>query len=189
MTHTRPQGLLGHYAGFASRFFALLIDAVVISVSLGALALTTSVIQSMLEMTTRIDVVNEWGIVSSLIQTLANPSPLLVSVLSILFFLIYHIFFLSTAGRTPGKAFMGLRVLTAGGTRLSVPRAFVRIIGYLFSALPIYVGFLLVLIDDRRQALHDKLAGTYVIYAWHARPDEHFLAREIQKLAHQEQQQ
>jgi uncharacterized RDD family membrane protein YckC len=104
-------------------------------------------------------------------------------------FVAYHIFFLATAGRTPGKAFIGVRVLTSDGGRLSWPRATLRFVGYLISALPLFAGFGWVLIDDYRQAWHDKLAGTLVVYTWAARPDEEFLASEIKRLSIKAQEQ
>jgi uncharacterized RDD family membrane protein YckC len=78
---------------------------------------------------------------------------------------------------------MGLRVVTINGKRLSLLRAILRLIGYLLSALPLYLGFLWTLVDDRRQGWHDKLAGTCVVYTWAARPDERFLAYQLRHLA------
>lgn len=178
MPHTRPHGLLGHYAGFASRFLALLIDTLIISLSIGIISWATSTVRAMVELATWIDIVNQWNLAAML----AQPAPTLVTVVSTIFAVGYHTFFLSTTGRTPGKAFMGLRVLTMDGRRLTVPQTLIRIFGYILSALPLYGGYLWVLLDDRRQALHDKLAGTIVIYTWAARPDESFLAREIKRL-------
>jgi uncharacterized RDD family membrane protein YckC len=44
-----------------------------------------------------------------------------------------------------------------------------RYVGYYLSALALYAGYWWVLIDNRRQGWHDKLAGTIVVYAWDAR--------------------
>jgi hypothetical protein len=45
-------------------------------------------------------------------------------------------------------------------------------------------------VDNRRQGLHDKIAGTYVIYSWDALPNEQFLADLIVKFTgrHQRRQ-
>jgi uncharacterized RDD family membrane protein YckC len=77
---------------------------------------------------------------------------------------------------------MGLRVLTTGGGKLTVFRAFLRLVGYLVSAVPLFGGFIWVLVDDQRQGFHDKIGQTYVVYAWAARPDETFLVREMTRL-------
>jgi uncharacterized RDD family membrane protein YckC len=66
-------------------------------------------------------------------------------------------------GRTPGKALFGVRVVRTDGTPVRLGRATIRSLGYLFSVI-LFVGFLWVLADPRRQAWHDKVAGTLVIY-------------------------
>jgi len=69
------------------------------------------------------------------------------------------------AGRTPGQALFGLRVVRTDGTPVRLGRACVRSLCYLLSGIML-VGFLWVLVDRRRQAWHDKLAGTLVVYDW-----------------------
>jgi len=76
---------------------------------------------------------------------------------------------------------MGLRVVAIDGSRLNFLRAFIRMIVFFFSVFFFGLGVLWILIDDRRQALHDKLSGTYVIYTWDAIPDEQFLASQVEK--------
>jgi uncharacterized RDD family membrane protein YckC len=66
-------------------------------------------------------------------------------------------------GRTPGKALFGVRVVRTDGTPVRLGRATIRSLGYLFSVI-LFLGFLWVLADPRRQAWHDKLAGTLVVY-------------------------
>jgi uncharacterized RDD family membrane protein YckC len=44
-----------------------------------------------------------------------------------------------------------------------------------------FLGFLWIFVDRRRQGWHDKIANTYVIYTWAAKPDERFLAKRIQR--------
>jgi uncharacterized RDD family membrane protein YckC len=181
--------LLGHYSGFATRFVALLIDAVIISVSISALALTVSGLRSLVELLLQLEFANQLGVASIIARNVANPTPIIATALSALLFVAYHIFFLATAGRTPGKAFIGVRVVTTSGDRLSWLRSATRFVGYLISALPLFAGFGWVLIDDYRQAWHDKLAGTFVVYTWAARPDEQFLASEIKRLSIKSQEQ
>ena len=67
-------------------------------------------------------------------------------------------------GATPGKMALGLRIVDAN-TLLpaSTPRLAVRFVAYLVSALPLYLGFLWIGIDRRKQGWHDKIARTIVI--------------------------
>ena len=75
-------------------------------------------------------------------------------------------FFLTVAltGKTVGKGLMGLRIVTVGGKRLSVARSFVRVPAYFVSIIPLFVGFLWVLVDRDRRGWHDIVAGTRVVY-------------------------
>ncbi len=66
-------------------------------------------------------------------------------------------------GKTPGKAIMGLSIVTDTGDDLTYGVAFTRWVGYYLSALPLMVGFFWILIDEDYQCWHDKLAGTLVV--------------------------
>ena len=67
-------------------------------------------------------------------------------------------------GQTLGKKALNLRVVTMEYDSLSFGRAFLReVIGKCISTVMLFVGFLWVAWDEKKQAVHDKLAGTYVI--------------------------
>jgi uncharacterized RDD family membrane protein YckC len=76
----------------------------------------------------------------------------------------YFVLFWSTAGRTPGMRLMALRVLDPSGGHPAVGRSLLRLIGLALCIIPLFAGFLTVLVDDRRRGLHDYLAGTVVVY-------------------------
>ena len=77
---------------------------------------------------------------------------------------VYLAAFFSLTGQTPGMRAMGLRVVDLHGRRPGRGRSAVRAVGMFLAALPAGAGFLLILVDDRRRALQDRLAGTLVIY-------------------------
>jgi uncharacterized RDD family membrane protein YckC len=77
---------------------------------------------------------------------------------------------------------MGVRVLTVDGRNVPFWRACLRVLAYVLSAIVFFLGFLWVLVDDQRQAWHDKIARTYVVYVWAARPDERFLEEFVARL-------
>ena len=66
-------------------------------------------------------------------------------------------------GATPGKRLMGLRVVQDTGEPLGIGTAFLRWVGYIVSTLPMLMGFLWAGADRRKQAWHDKIAGSVVI--------------------------
>lgn len=107
---------------------------------------------------------------------------LLVIVGSNLAFVTYVIFFWLLVDKTIGQALLGLRVVRVDGRSLTFGPAIRRVLGMYLAILPLFLGFLWVLIDDRRQGWHDKIADTVVVYDWDARIGRwlrEWLARQI----------
>ena len=78
----------------------------------------------------------------------------------------YFAMFWSTTGQTPGARIMGVRVVCVnGGETVRLRAAVVRLAGMVLAAIPLFAGFLLILVDDRRRGLQDRLARTVVVYA------------------------
>ena len=77
---------------------------------------------------------------------------------------VYFVTFWSTVGQTPGMRIMDVRVTAADGEPPGVGRSIVRVIGLGLAIIPLFAGFLPVLVDDRRRALQDFLAGTVVLH-------------------------
>lgn len=68
-------------------------------------------------------------------------------------------------GATPGKIAFSAKIVDANsGTRPSLGRFATRYAAYLVSAIPLLIGFAWIAVDRRKQAWHDKIAGTRVIY-------------------------
>jgi uncharacterized RDD family membrane protein YckC len=75
---------------------------------------------------------------------------------------LYHVYFWSVRGATPGKELLELRVETEDGVSpLPLGRATLRAFGYLLSAASLGVGFLMVAFGG--SGLHDRIAGTRVV--------------------------
>jgi uncharacterized RDD family membrane protein YckC len=79
----------------------------------------------------------------------------------------YFVTFWSTTGQTPGARMMRFRVLAPDTVRghISPRRALVRLIAMVLAAIPLLAGYFMVLFDDRRRGLHDRLARTVVVDA------------------------
>jgi uncharacterized RDD family membrane protein YckC len=76
----------------------------------------------------------------------------------------YCVFFWCVSGQTPGMRFLNLRVRSADGNRIGVRQALRRVVGTALSILPLGLGFLPVLFDERRRAWSDRMAQTEVSY-------------------------
>lgn len=65
---------------------------------------------------------------------------------------------------SPGKMALQLRVLDARtGRTMSTRQAIGRYFAYLASGIPLFLGFIWIGFDPRKQGWHDKLAGSVVV--------------------------
>jgi uncharacterized RDD family membrane protein YckC len=82
--------------------------------------------------------------------------------LALLLGALYHVYFWSVKGATPGKELLDLRVETdAGASPIPLGCAVLRVFGYLLSAASLGIGFLMVAFGG--SGLHDRIAGTRVV--------------------------
>jgi uncharacterized RDD family membrane protein YckC len=78
----------------------------------------------------------------------------------------YFYFFLSSlgSGQTPGKRLLNARVVRFDGKKADSLTLFLRyFFGYVLSSSILFIGFLFITIDPKRQGWHDKLARTHVV--------------------------
>ncbi len=168
-----PSTLQGQYAGFVSRFLAYIIDILVVIAIVTILGFTGDIILRFF----RID-----EFLASLLATdnvLGDVLRAMALLGSIAFinFAYFVIIWTVTAGQSVGKVLIGLRIVPLNGTRITILRAIIRYFAFLASALVLFIGLLWVLVSDRRQGWHDKIAGTCVIYDWPAREDDGMIGR------------
>jgi len=133
-------------AGFVSRLGAFVVDAVIVAVSLRT---TVWILEG----------------TAHTLRKFAPPVDLGALVLAIapLVVAIYNVAFWTVLGQTPGKWLLGVKIVAADGGPIGLRRSLVRLLGYLVSALPCYLGFLWIL-GPQRRGWHDRLAGTEVVY-------------------------
>ena len=135
------------YGTFWARFFAALLDAIIIGVPM-------SIISTLLFPVN--DITVDYGNyfvrsgTSNLLQLIAGW--------------LYSALMESGPGMaTLGKRALGLKVTTADGDRISFGQATGRHFGKIISTIILCIGFLMMLWDDRRQTLHDKMTRTLVV--------------------------
>ena len=104
------------------------------------------------------------GMVSSATEVgLRWLSTVATSFLVVLIALCYFTLFVGMRGQTPGKMLFGLKVIRVSGEEVGIGRALLRWVGQCLGLLPFCLGFLMAAFSRRKQALHDKIAGTYVV--------------------------
>ena len=84
-------------------------------------------------------------------------------VVTLLVNMLYFTYFHGIAGQTPGKMIFGLKVAQTTGEKMTPGIAFLRWVGYLVSSLFLYLGFIWIAFNGKKQGWHDKIAGTVVI--------------------------
>lgn len=76
----------------------------------------------------------------------------------------------AVAGRTVGKAVVGLKVVSRDGRPVRPVAAVVRVLAFPLSTSVFALGLLLVVLRRDHRALHDLIARTAVVYDWGDRP-------------------
>jgi uncharacterized RDD family membrane protein YckC len=78
--------------------------------------------------------------------------------------IVYFVGFWTWRGQTPGMMLLGLRVAReVDGSLPGLARSILRYVGYFISQLPLFLGFIWIAFDSRKQGWHDKIAGTVVV--------------------------
>lgn len=135
------------YAGFWLRFAAILIDLIVVMVAVGFLISLLGI-----------------GLMDS-----DDPDALFGPILGfyggfqVAVVLYFTLMESSKWQATLGKRAVGIMVTDLEGRRISFGRALGRYFAKLISGLIIYIGFIMAGFTERKQGLHDMIAGTLVI--------------------------
>lgn len=123
------------YAGFGARFLAVFIDGIIIAIPVLA--------------------------IQYLVFSPENPIGQLVAI--VIQWLYFAMQESSEKQATIGKNMMGLRVTDVHGQRISFGRATGRYFGKILSGVILLIGYLMQPFTEKKQALHDMIAGTLVV--------------------------
>ena len=91
-----------------------------------------------------------------------QPSPFLIVVMAGLICIYYTLFEASPWQATPGKRMLRLYVTDLNGKRMSYGRALLRNLARQLSGF-LFIGFMIAGFTEKKQALHDLLAGSLVL--------------------------
>lgn len=75
----------------------------------------------------------------------------------------YEIFFIRKFDATPGKMALGVKLVRADGSKLSVGRIVGRYFAHWLNGLTLLIGYIMAAFDDEKRALHDRICDTRVI--------------------------
>lgn len=135
----KPEEFALEYAGFWIRLGASIIDLIILSIILYA--------------------------IFKLIIFMV-PSSIFIIIFSFVAWLIeivYVVAFWVWRGQTPGKMITGIKIIRTDSSPIDWQYSLLRYIGCIISAIIIFIGFIWIAFDSRKQGIHDKIADTYVV--------------------------
>ncbi len=143
------------YAGFWLRFLAHIIDNFVLSFVAGMIFAVFLFLGAAAGSTRR-------GDFGPGLEFFAFVFPLILGLLALQW--LYYAFLESSEWQaTLGKKLLGITVTDLAGNRISFARATGRYFGKILSGIILMIGYIMAGFTERKQALHDILAGTLVL--------------------------
>lgn len=125
------------YAGFWTRFVAALIDGIFLGVINFTIAAIIGANTQEFGAFQGITIILQW-LYFALMESSANQATL-------------------------GKMALGIKVVDLDGERISFGKATGRYFGKIVSAIILLIGYIMAAFTEKKQALHDMMAGTLVI--------------------------
>lgn len=153
-----------NYAGFWLRFVAFIIDAIILGVVqtfiivpiMAAIGFGMAGGMSSMNM----EDPEQVGGMVAVVMAMVGTYWLLAMALQILYFTFMES---SKTQATIGKMALGLKVTDVNGAKLDFGKAFVRNLCRLISNVTLFIGYIIAGFTEKKQALHDIIAGTLVV--------------------------
>lgn len=134
------------YAGFWKRFAAYIIDGIVINIAMTIIGYAMGI-----------------GYINRVGEVGAGRSAAYSVIDAVVFWLYFALMESSSLQGTLGKMALGIAVTGLDGRRISFGRATARHWSKILSTMILLIGWLMAGFTQRKQALHDMIAGTLVI--------------------------
>lgn len=153
-----------NYAGFWLRFVAVIIDGIILgAVQFVAIMPILGIMG--IEMANGfqdLDSMDQTQAISMLgqIMAVAGVSQIIFLVIQTLY---YTLMESSNYQASIGKMVLGLKVTDINGNKLDFTKALVRNLSKIISSMILLIGYLMAAFTEKKQALHDMIAGTLVV--------------------------
>jgi uncharacterized RDD family membrane protein YckC len=155
-----PQ-LRPRYAGFWLRAVSSLIDRVILSSIFGVIASFRPAVFLILPDPNTQNVPP--ATFQEFLMSIPHPTPEGFLVLLLLMWIYYAAFESSAWQATPGKKLLRLYVTDHSGRRITFSRASFHNIGRMISEMTFWIGYIPAAFTEKKQALHDIIAGCMVL--------------------------
>lgn len=153
-----------NYASFGQRLVAIIIDGIIIWLLqmfiiipiLAAIGIGAAGGMSTMNM----EDPEQVGGMIAVIMAMAGTYFIVAMAVQILYFTFMES---SKAQATVGKMALGIKVTDLNGNKLDFGKAFVRNLCRLLSNFTFLIGYIIAAFTEKKQALHDIIAGTLVV--------------------------
>ena len=156
MNTNAPQPAL-EYAGFWIRFWAFIVDSILVAI------IVEPIVASIYKNSQNVPDPMSADMANLVLDSFKPQGGLdvlfswVLPAVAIVLFWVYR-------AATPGKMLLRAKILDAEtGQQPSVPQCIGRYLRYYVSIFTLFLGFLWIAFDSRKQGFHDKLAGTVVV--------------------------
>jgi len=155
------------YAGFWKRFAAYLIDSIIIGIAVGFLIFIFGGLFGLGMLSSDMEFDEESmemeDPAAMLIGAMMGTIVLLWFVSMIAQWLYFALMEASSTQGTLGKMALGIKVTDTMGYPITFGRATGRYFGKILSGAILMIGYIMAAFTERKQALHDMMAGTLVL--------------------------
>lgn len=131
------------YADFGKRFLAALLDGVIVTIISFLIGIVVGIVLSVINSDVLASLGNLVGIVIGWLYYAKQES--------------------SPKQATIGKDALGIVVTDLEGKRISFTKATVRHFSKILSGLILLIGYIMAAFTEKKQGLHDMIAGTLVV--------------------------
>lgn len=142
------------YAGFWRRFLAVFIDGILLNIVTVPVAIVVGLVSGLAATGTGGDVED---LMMLGVQGVGNGVGIIIG------WLYYALMESSSTQATLGKMAIGMVVTDLEGNRIGFGRATGRFFAKYISLLTLFIGYIMAGFTEKKQALHDMIAGTLVV--------------------------
>jgi uncharacterized RDD family membrane protein YckC len=149
-----------NYAGFWKRFLAFIIDAILIGI-------VQWVILTPILAAIGIGAVNNMETMSddpaAMMGAMAAMFGAVNVITTVIWVLYYTLMESSKTQATVGKMALSIKVTDVNGAKLDFVKALIRNASKIVSSIILFIGYIMAAFTEKKQGLHDIIAGTLVV--------------------------
>ena len=148
------------YAGFWKRFLAFIIDAIIMSI---ASFLAIIPVLGLIGLGVGTAAAGDSDSMTGIIIAAIGAYLMVCMALAVAGWLYYALMETSVNQGTLGKMALGIKVTDLSGNRVTFGKATGRYFGKIVSGMILYIGYIMAGFTEKKQALHDIMAGCLVV--------------------------